>query len=113
MERDVQIKWDGPDAGAVVNGTGRPLYNFRVMVGGECRVRARKGWYEDRDIFGANASITFSRLERRGVDQVFRVRFKLGQGPNFPWLSKDLPLAGAPAMLIEEPWSLGARTRKA
>lgn len=95
-----------------MNGTGRHLHNVRVLLGGESRIRARRGWFEDRESFGPNATVTFSRLERRGAEQVLRVRFKLGQGPSFPWLIKELPLTGAPADLVDDPWSLGNRTRR-
>ncbi|RII41887.1 hypothetical protein DWB68_10190 [Galactobacter valiniphilus] len=107
------IRWDGPNAGALVNGTGRDLLSFRVLVPGPSRVRARADWYEDKDVLRANGEVTFSRLDRRGPDPVMRVRFKLGLGPRFDWITKQISLRPpAPGIPEQDPWSLGARTRK-
>lgn len=113
MTKDVILEWNGPNAGAIINRTGQELRAVRILVAGESKVRGRKHWHEDRDSLPNGASITFSRLERRGPEPLLRVRFKLGLGPTYPWHHKDFPLI-LPASVelpTADPWSLGARTQ--
>lgn len=86
------IRRDGRNAGAPVNGAGRDLPTFQVWVTGPSRAGARADWYVVKEAGQAGGEVTFSQLDRRSPGPVVCVRFKLGLGPRFGWITKEFSL---------------------
>lgn len=107
---DIRVAWRDEHFLEVRNASAETLLRVRVVVDG-ARVRGRRDWHEDLAELRPGQAVTVNRLELRGPAMV-RVRWRLSLAHDAPWLWVEVPVPERPARLPEDPWSLGARTRK-